>query len=78
MLNPPDEFNGSKLEYWCKTFYDDIPNMRSWLHAKGTTKSYFPMENYGLTKAGYRNVGKLLKFSQPASKEIDKGQDDKK
>ena len=44
--------------------------MRSWLHAKGTTKSYFPMENYGLTKAGYRNVGKLLKFSQPVSKVI--------
>ena len=34
------------------------------------TMSYFPMKNYGLTKAGYRYVGKLLKFSQPASKEI--------
>jgi hypothetical protein len=71
MLKPPDEFNGSKLEYWCKTFYDDIPKMRSLLHnAKGKTKSYFPMENYGLTEAGYGYVGKLLKFSQPASKEI--------
>ena len=70
MLKPPDEFNGSKLEYWCKTFYDDIPKMRSLLHnAKGKTKSYFPMENYGLTEAGYGYVGKLLKFSQPASKE---------
>jgi hypothetical protein len=49
----------------------DIPNMRSWLHnAKGKTRSSFPMENYGLTKAGYRYVGKLLNFSQPASKEI--------
>jgi len=28
------------------------------------------MENYGLTEAGYGYVGKLLKFSQPASKEI--------
>jgi hypothetical protein len=45
--------------------------MRSLLHnAEGKTKSYIPMENYGLTEAGYQYVGKLLKFSQPASKEI--------
>ena len=57
LKKPPDE----DVEYLRKTFYDDIPKK---------TKSYFPMENYGLTEAGYGYVGKLLKFSQPASKEI--------
>jgi len=28
------------------------------------------MKNYGLTEAGYRYGGKLLKFSQPVSKVI--------
>jgi hypothetical protein len=45
--------------------------MRSLLHnADGKTKSCFAMKNYGLTEAGYRYGGKLLKFSQPVSKVI--------
>jgi hypothetical protein len=41
MLKPPDEFNGGQLEYLRKTFYDDIPNMRSLLYDdKGKKKSF--------------------------------------
>jgi hypothetical protein len=60
LKKPPDE----DVEYLRKTFYDDIPKK---------TKSYFPMENYGLTEAGYGYVGELLKFS-----EGDKGHDGRK
>ena len=70
MLKTPHEFKGSKLEYLRKTFYDDIPNIRSLLHnANGKKKSFFHMKNYDLTEAGYGYVSELLKFSQPASKE---------
>ena len=60
LKKPPDE----DVEYLRNTFYDDIPKK---------TKSYFPMENYGLTEAGYGYVGELLKFS-----EGDKGHDGRK
>ena len=80
MLKTPHEFNGNQLEYLRKTFYDNIPNIRSVLPdgKERKMKSYYFMKNYGLTEAGYGYVGELLKFSQPASKEIDKGHDDKK
>ena len=51
MLKTPHEFKGSKLEYLRKTFYDDIPNIRSLLHnANGKKKSFFHMKNYDLTE----------------------------
>ncbi len=72
MLKTPHEFNGNQLEYLRKTFYDNIPNIRSVLPdgKERKMKSYYFMKDYGLTEAGYGYVGELLKFSQPASKEI--------
>ena len=75
MLKTPHEFKGSKLEYLRKTFYDNIPNIRSVLPdgKERKMKSYYFMKNYGLTEAGYGYVGELLKFS-----EGDKGHDGRK
>ena len=72
MLKTPHEFNGNQLEYLRKTFYDNIPNIRSVLPdgKERKMKSYYFMKNYGLTEAGYGYVSELLKFSHPASKEI--------